>query len=93
MLDLYRRYTQSLFPEFEAAQTLADLPYLPVRAFKEFELKSIQDKDVYKIMRSSGTSGVASLIHLDRETAQLQTRTLIEIFGRAFGEGRFYANH
>ncbi len=86
---LYRRYTQSLFPEFEAAQTLADLPYLPVRAFKEFELKSIQDKDVYKIMRSSGTSGVASLIHLDRETAQLQTRTLIEIFGRAFGEGRF----
>ena len=60
--DLYRLYTQSLFPGFEKARTLADLPYLPVRAFKEFELKSIRDEDVYKVMRSSGTSGAASLI-------------------------------
>ena len=40
-------------------------------------------------MRSSGTSGAASLIYLDRQTAKLQTRTLIEIFGEAFGEERF----
>lgn len=87
--DLYRYYIESLFPKFETAQTLADLPYLPVRAFKEFELKSIDDDDIYKVMRSSGTSGKTSKIYLDRRTAQLQTHTLIDIFTSSFGEGRF----
>ena len=31
-----------------APTSLADLPYLPVRAFKQFDLKSVPDDDVYK---------------------------------------------
>lgn len=87
--DLYQAYIDTLFPGFEAAEKFADLPYLPVRAFKEFALKSIDDENVYKVMRSSGTTGQPSMIYLDRQTAQLQTRTLINIFADTFGEGRF----
>lgn len=87
--DLYRYYTDAVFPEVAKAKCLADLPYLPVRAFKEFELKSVRDKDVYKVMRSSGTSGNFSKIFLDKHTARLQTHALISGFTSFFGKGRF----
>ena len=58
----YRDYTDSMFTNDAAPTSLADLPYLPVRAFKQFDLKSVPDDDVYKIMRSSGTSGSHSRI-------------------------------
>ena len=61
---LYRDYTDSTFADVAVAGSLADIPYLPVRAFKQFELKSVQDADVYKVMRSSGTSGSYSRIFL-----------------------------
>ena len=51
----YRDYTDSMFANDAAPSSLADLPYLPVRAFKQFDLKSVPDDDVYKIMRSSGS--------------------------------------
>lgn len=85
---LYRDYVASMFSQRQATQ-LADLPFLPVRAFKEFEIKSIPDGAVYKTMRSSGTSGKFSQIFLDKETAQNQTRALVETFGDSFGNGRF----
>ena len=87
--DLYRHYTDAIFPAGAKAKSLADLPYLPVRAFKEFELKSVLDADVYKVMRSSGTSGDFSKIFLDKHTAQLQTHALIDGFSNYFGKGRF----
>ena len=87
--DLYRNYIDTVFPAGAKARSLSDLPYLPVRAFKEFELKSVLDKDVYKVMRSSGTSGNFSKIFLDKHTAQLQTRALIDGFSNYFGKGRF----
>ena len=85
---LYKKYVNTFF-ENDQGQTLSDVPFLPVRAFKEFDLKSILDEDVFKIMRSSGTGGKQSQIFLDKETAQLQTNTLISLFGDCFGKGRF----
>ena len=87
--DLYQDYLKTLFPEFESAETLSDLPYLPVRAFKDFTLKSVDDQNIYKVMRSSGTTGRPSMIYLDKQTAQLQIRTLINSFADTFGDGRF----
>lgn len=84
----YRHFIQSIFPNWNA-ETLENLPYLPVRAFKEFDLKSIPDDEVFKIMRSSGTTGTPSRIFLDKDTAHNQTRTLVDIFGDTFGKGRF----
>ena len=59
---------------------LTDLPFIPVRLFKEYEMKSIPDKDVFKTMSSSGTTGqVVSKIYVDQKTALLQQKVLIKI--------------
>lgn len=87
--SLYRDYLSTFYPNYKKIESINDVPFLPVRAFKEFELKSISDKDIYKIMTSSGTSGNFSKIYLDKETAKLQSSKLIEIFGNTFGNSRF----
>ena len=84
---LYANYIEALFGQHDAT-SLADVPYLPVRAFKTFELKSIPDAEVFKIMTSSGTTGAASRIYLDRETAKLQARKLVEVFSNTFSKNR-----
>ena len=84
----YADYCDTLFSGPEAPGSLAELPFLPVRAFKEFDLRSVSEADVFKVMTSSGTSGARSRIYIDRETAQLQTRVLTTIFGDTFGKAR-----
>jgi phenylacetate-coenzyme A ligase PaaK-like adenylate-forming protein len=57
---------------------LADFFPLPVRLFKEYELKST--KDIVKVLTSSGTtSNRVSKIFLDKETSVFQTKALIKI--------------
>ena len=54
---------------------------LPVRLFKSLELKSIKNKNIYKIMHSSGTSGSGlSRIYLDKENAKNKSEVLNKIF-------------
>lgn len=65
------------------------LPFLPVRLFKEFELRSCSKDDVVKTMTSSGTTGQAvSKIFLDRETSALQTKALTKIVSAFLGKQR-----
>ena len=87
--NVYRNYIDTIFPREASIKRLADLPWIPVRAFKEFDLKSISDDHVYKIMQSSGTGGVQSKIFLDQETSKLQQAKLIEIFAEVFGGSRY----
>jgi hypothetical protein len=61
---------------YSGASTVADLPWLPVRLFKNLELKSIPDDEVYKVLTSSGTTGEVSRIYLDKHSAAEQTRKL-----------------
>jgi len=84
----YSNYCDTINPIRKRPESLADIPFLPVRAFKDFDLLSVTDSEVFKIMMSSGTSGARSRIYVDRETAQLQTRTLTAIFGETFGKIR-----
>ena len=50
-------------------------PFIPVRLFKDFELKSVSSENIVKTMTSSGTSGQkVSKIFLDKETAAMQTK-------------------
>ena len=66
-----------------------DLPFLPVRLFKERDLKSIPDEQVFKVMTSSGTTGQAvSKIYLDRTTASDQQKTLVKIVSEFMGSAR-----
>ncbi len=75
--------------DLDKVKTYEDLPFLPVSLFKDLTLKSITDKDVFKTMTSSGTTGQAvSKIYLDKETASRQQKTLVKIVSAFTGAAR-----
>jgi len=66
-----------------------ELPFLPVTLFKEMDLKSVPDDEVFKITTSSGTTGQAvSKIFLDRATASAQQKALVRIVSDFTGQAR-----
>ncbi|MFK2892644.1 acyl-protein synthetase [Dyella flagellata] len=68
---------------------LEDIPFLPVRLFKDYELSSIPDDQRFKVLTSSGTTSQrVSKIILDRNTSTLQTRALISILQQFLGKAR-----
>lgn len=68
---------------------IEDIPFLPVRVFKDLNLKSVSEKEVFKIMTSSGTTGQkTSKIVLDKKTAANQQKTLAEIMSSYLGSKR-----
>lgn len=82
----YRKILNSLKFDRNHIRTYKDIPFLPVRMFKEYDLKSIADADVRKTMTSSGTSGQkVSRIYLDKENASMQTRVLTKIVSSYIG--------
>jgi hypothetical protein len=87
--ELYSWYVDSMFPNFSKADSLSELPWLPVRAFKEYDLKSIPLDQVFKTMLSSGTGGLQSKIYLDQINARAQQLKLIDVFFNTFGKGRY----
>jgi hypothetical protein len=82
----YARLLDALEPV--SVTTLADLPWLPVRLFKQHILKSISDDDVFKVLTSSGTTGDVSRIYLDAEAAAAQQRMLSATFRQVLGPKR-----
>lgn len=67
----------------------SELPFLPVRLFKQYELRSIARSEIVKTMTSSGTSGQAvSKIYLDRQTAMMQTKVLTRLINSYLGKSR-----
>lgn len=69
--------------------TLVDVPFIPVRLFKEYELVSVPSEDVFKVLTSSGTtSQKVSRIMLDKTTSQAQTKALVLIFQQFLGKAR-----
>ena len=68
---------------------IEDIPALPVRLFKEYDLRSVEADSVAKTMTSSGTTGQqVSKIYLDRETAGSQTKVLSKIVSDFIGKKR-----
>ena len=53
----YKNMLTAIEFEEEKVESYKDLPFLPVRLFKDLDLKSIPDEEVVKTMTSSGTSG------------------------------------
>lgn len=73
----------------ELVRNIEDIPYLPIRLFKDLELKSVSEEDIFKIMTSSGTTGQkVSKIFLDRETSANQQKTLVKIVTDFTGKAR-----
>lgn len=85
----YRRIVDAMQFDTARSSSYEDLPFLPVRLFKEYELLSVDRADVVKTMTSSGTSGQqVSKIFLDKETAARQTRVLSKIVASHIGPKR-----
>lgn len=85
----YRRMLDSVEAGRSDALSLADVPYLPVSLFKWLALASVPEDEVFKVLRSSGTTGqVPSSIVLDLKTARLQTRALSSIVTHYVGRTR-----
>ena len=73
----------------DSVKTYYDLPFIPVRLFKEYDLMSIDKSQVFKTMTSSGTTGQkVSKIFVDKDTASNQQKTLIKILSDFIGKQR-----
>ncbi|OYT20841.1 MAG: acyl-protein synthetase [Nitrospira sp. UW-LDO-01] len=85
----YQRILALQGADSEAMTTLEQVPYLPARLFKEFDLLSIDRSEVFKTMTSSGTTeSQVSKIYLDRATASFQTKVLSRLMSRQLGKQR-----
>jgi len=83
----------SLVSKFKAVNSkiknIIDVPFIPVRLFKYFDLVSVPKNNVIKTMTSSGTSGQeVSKIYLDKETSAFQIRVLSRILSEFIGPKR-----
>lgn len=69
--------------------TLEQVPFIPVRLFKDYEISSIPVEQVFKVLTSSGTtSQKVSRIFLDRDASAAQTRALVLIIQQFLGKSR-----
>jgi len=84
----YRRILDFLGNSFENTTSLYNIPFLPARLFKQFDLRSVSKDSIIKTMTSSGTSGNVSKIYLDRQTSGSQTKALTRIVSSTIGNAR-----
>lgn len=85
----YRRMMDAVGFRVEHAADYTDIPFLPVRLFKELDLKSVAQEEVVKTMTSSGTTGQAvSRIYLDRTTSANQQKAMVKIVSEFTGSSR-----
>ena len=85
----YKKIIDAIGIDLSVIEDYADIPFLPVRLFKEYDLKSIQNNEINKTMTSSGTTGQkVSMVYLDRETSANQSRILTQIVSSFIGKKR-----
>lgn len=85
----YSRLLNTLQYNKEDIKSIEDIPFFPVRMFKEYDLLSVDRKDVFKVMTSSGTTGQkVSKIYVDKETAMIQQKVMIKILSDFLGKKR-----
>lgn len=85
----YRNILKALAFDCHPDSFPVDIPFLPVRLFKELDLLSVPRDEVIKTMTSSGTTGQAvSRIYLDRETSAMQMKVLAKIVAAFIGGKR-----
>ena len=85
----YKKMMQTIGYDESKVKSYYDLPFLPVSLFKDLELKSIANEEIFKTMTSSGTTGQAvAKIYLDKATASNQQKTLVKIVSEFTGGER-----
>ncbi|MGP1488601.1 MAG: LuxE/PaaK family acyltransferase [Peptoanaerobacter stomatis] len=87
--DDYRKILDFLGFDKNKNYDVEEQIFLPIRLFKELDLKSIPDDEIFKKMTSSGTTGQqVSKIYLDRATSLYQQKTLIKIMSSIITHNR-----
>jgi hypothetical protein len=85
----YREVIDSLNCNIRKNLELKECPALPINLFKEFDLMSIQKKQIVKKIFSSGTSSnKLSKIYLDKENSINQIKALSSIMQNFLGKER-----
>lgn len=85
----YANLLDALNFDIKKIKHYSELPFFPVRLFKEQDLLSIKRDEIFKTMTSSGTTGQrTSKIYVDKETAMLQQKTMIHILNDFWGKKR-----
>lgn len=83
----YKMIVNNLFEKTKYF-SLEEVPFLPTLLFKNKNLISIPNKEVFKTLTSSGTSGNYSNITLDKKNAFNQTMVLNKIVSSILGKDR-----
>ncbi len=87
--SLYLKILKNLNFKISFLKNYKDLPFLPVKIFKDFDLKSVSKNQIFKILRSSGTtSNNTSKIFLDKFNASNQSKVLAKIVSSVLGQKR-----
>ena len=87
--NLYKSYLNGINYNLKQDNILSEIPFLPVRLFKEFDFLSIKKKEIFKILFSSGTtSNNLSKIYIDKTNALNQIKVLQKIFYNLIGNSR-----
>ncbi|MEG1752300.1 MAG: acyl-protein synthetase [Christensenella sp.] len=85
----YKRILDAMECNVEDDLQAYNQPMLPVRLFKEFELRSVPKNEIVKTMTSSGTTGQnVSKIYLDKENTKNQSMALTHIISSFIGKKR-----
>ena len=85
----YKKMLKAMDFNIDTVTDHHNIPFLPVRLFKQHELLSIEKDQITKSMTSSGTTGQqVSKIFLDRSTAKSQTKVLAKIVESFVGKSR-----
>ena len=85
----YKSILDALKYHQDSSHNYDQLPFMPVRLFKDYKLLSINKEKIFKTMNSSGTSGQhVSKIYLDKENASLQKKVLTKIVSTVLGNKR-----
>lgn len=85
----YHSFLDAVGYKKENIKSVADIPFFPVRMFKNYDLMSIERKDVFKVMTSSGTTGQkVSRIYDDKDNAIAQQKVMTRILSDFWGKKR-----
>ena len=85
----YSRFLDTVGFDESKVKGIEDIPFYPVRMFKEYDLLSVDRKEIFKTMTSSGTTGQkVSKIFVDKETAMIQQKVMIKILSDFWGKKR-----
>ncbi len=89
----HNRFIRNFFEkqniDIDKIQTIEDVPSLPVQMFKYFDLSTCPKESIVKILKSSGTtSGMLSIVPLNKSTAINQTKSLTSILADYLGQKR-----